>query len=406
MVSIASYVAAGPDTDAAISALDRRIAAEARTARFAYAFFGCGHDGHAIHAYLQRRFPETAILGGTSCSGVMNQEKLWSADSIGLLLIDDPGGEYGVAGTHIGDDAAGAAEQALRAAMQNAECPGELPELIWVFQAPGREEEVVEGLRRVVGDRCPIIGGSSADDTVEGNWCQLGPDGVMTDGLVVGVLFPSGGVGYSFQSGYEPAGPSGIVTRIGGSARRGCVTKARGRHILEIDGMPAAQIYNGWIGHLLDTKAETGGSILADTTMCPLAIDAGQIEGITQYILVHPESITRDGALTTFASIEEGTRVHSMRGDRRQLIDRAGRVTTKAAQMLPGGAANIAGGLVVYCAGCKMAVEEQMPAVVDAVRSSFDGKPFLGCFTFGEQGCVVDRNVHGNLMISAVVFGR
>jgi hypothetical protein len=32
--------------------------------------------------------------------------------------------------------------------------------------------------------------------------------------------------------------------------------------------------------------------------------------------------------------------------------------------------------------------------------------PFIGCFTFGEQGLVLDRNAHGNLMISAIAFGR
>src|SRR3546814_3501620 len=59
----------------------------------------------------------------------------------------------------------------------------------------GQEEQVVEGLRRVVGDRCPIIGGSSADDDVVGLWRRLGPDGPMEDGIVVGVLFSSGGIG-------------------------------------------------------------------------------------------------------------------------------------------------------------------------------------------------------------------
>ncbi len=32
--------------------------------------------------------------------------------------------------------------------------------------------------------------------------------------------------------------------------------------------------------------------------------------------------------------------------------------------------------------------------------------PFIGCFTFGEQGRLIDRDLHGNLMISAVAFGR
>jgi hypothetical protein len=35
------------------------------------------------------------------------------------------------------------------------------------------------------------------------------------------------------------------------------------------------------------------------------------------------------------------------------------------------------------------------------------GAPFLGAFTFGEQGAITDgANRHGNLMVSGLVFGE
>jgi hypothetical protein len=243
---------------------------------------------------------------------------------------------------------------------------------------------------------------------VAGNWRQLGPDGPLTRGVVVAALFPSGGIGYAFQGGYEPAGPSGVVTRVGfdPAGESGIVTQSRGRQIIAIDGAPAAETYNRWIGNVLDSKLPQGGNILLDTTMCPLALDAGEIEGVPHYLLVHPDAIGPDGSLSTFASIEEGARVYSMRGDKQRLVERAGRVAGQAASRLPGGADALAGGLVVYCAGCMLAVDEQMPNVTREVAESFSGMPFLGCFTFGEQGRIVDRNVHGNLMISAIAFGR
>ena len=406
MVAVFSIAAAGEKTDAVLGELDAKI--QARNAAFVYAFYGCRHDDDAIYAFLRARFPGAAILGGTSCAGVMTEVRLWGAGSIGLLLIDDESGEYGVAAAPLGADPAATAEALLHQALADAGCPGELPELIWIYQAPGQEEYVVEGLRRIVGDRCPIIGGSSADDTVAGHWRQLGPDGSLTDGLVVAVLFPSGGIGYAFQGGYEPAGPSGVVTRVGfdPAGASGIVTKSRGRQILTIDGGPAAQTYNRWIGNILDRKLAAGGNILLETTMCPLALDAGEIEGVPHYLLVHPEAVGPDGSLKTFALIEEGARIYSMRGDRQRLVERAGRVASQAALRLPGGAASLAGGLMVYCAGCMLAVDEEMPKVTRRVAESFSGMPFLGCFTFGEQGCIVGRNVHGNLMISAIAFGR
>jgi hypothetical protein len=53
-----------------------------------------------------------------------------------------------------------------------------------------------------------------------------------------------------------------------------------------------------------------------------------------------------------------------------------------------------------------LAVDDQMPEVANTVLRAFGGMPFIGCFTFGEQGLMLDRNVHGNLMISAIAFGR
>ena len=168
----------------------------------------------------------------------MSEAGIGTAASIGVLVIEDKDGDYGVASASLEGDAAAVAETTIERALVAAGCPGELPELVWIYQAPGREEEVLRGLKEVVGDHCPIIGGSSADDAVAGNWRQIGPDGVLTDGLVVAVLFPSGGVSFAFQGGYEPSGRSGVATRIarGADVEGGFVDAAEGRYLLEIDG--------------------------------------------------------------------------------------------------------------------------------------------------------------------------
>jgi len=406
MVALKSFIVSSDSTARAISELERTITDSDISPDLICAFYDADHEDALLHGFLRERFPGAALLGGTSCSGAMNEAGLGGNGSIGLLLVQDPDGDYGSAGVELEGDAADCAERALHAALEDADCAGELPELIWIYQAPGQEEGVMEGLRRVVGDRCPIIGGSSADNAVAGRWRQLGPDGAMRNGLVVGVLFSSGGIGYAFQGGYEPNGPSGVVTRIGYSPAgdSGIATKVRSRRIISIDNEPAAEVYNRWVGGSLSEKVDAGGNILTDTTMFPLGIDAGRIEDVTHFLLIHPEEITSDGALSTFASVEEGTRLYSMRGNKNRLVERAGRVAAAAVSSL-GSADRLAGGLIVYCAGCMLAVDDQMDRVSVAVAESLDGKPFVGCFTFGEQGLVLDRNAHGNLMISAIVFG-
>ena len=351
------------------------------------------------------------MLGGSSSQGFVTDQGLWDADSIGLLLVDDDAGNYGVACGALGEDAAATARQLLQQALASCGCDGEVPELIWIYQAPGREEEVIDGLRRLVGDGCPIIGGSAADNDVSGRWRQLGTDATYGNGLVVAVLFPSRDIGYAFQGGYEPAGPSGIVTGIGyaPAGDSGIVTASEGRTIVTIDGEPAAEVYNRWLGGRLQSRLADGGTILIDTTMEPIATDAGRVDGVSNYLLVHPEAIGQGGTLSTFRNIEVGTRVYAMRGDRRRLIERAGHVARQSGRRIgdaPGGGGSpaIAGGLVVYCGGCRIAVDQDIGQVADNIAAAFGDAPFIGCFTFGEQGVLNDRNVHGNLMISAVSF--
>ncbi len=184
------------------------------------------------------------------------------------------------------------------------------------------------------------------------------------------------------------------------------MTAGSGREILTIDGEAAATVYNEWTDGLIGAQMAQGGNILADTTMCPLATDGGRVDGVSHYRLIHPVTVTESGALRTFCNLEIGARVYAMKGDRRRLVDRAGRVAQQAVRMLPANQASVAGALVIYCGGCKMAVGDAIGMVSGSVASSLADAPFMGCFTFGEQGRLLDRNVHGNLMISAIVFSH
>jgi len=393
MTRLQVHSVSGGDTGSALSLLDAELAGADIQPKVVFAFYGCEHDDWMLHRYLSARFPAAPHLGGSSFGGVMTHRGVMDSNSIGLLLIEDSG-DFGVAAARLETDAASTAERLLLQALANCGCSGELPEMIWIYQPPGHEEAVMEGLRRVVGDRCPIVGGSSADNQVDGRWRQLGPQGPMNDGLVVAVLLPSSSIGCAFQSGYEPAGPSGVITAVSG------------RDILSIDGNAAAGVYNEWLGGRIDRQVLHGGSILAGTTMFPLATHSGSVNGVSHYLLMHPEMVTSTGALRTFRNAEVGARLYSMKGDRGRLIDRAGRVAGQAVRMLPTSHSAVAGALVVYCGGCRMAIGEEVHKVSAAVASRLGNAPFIGCFTFGEQGRFLDRNVHGNLMISAVVFSK
>lgn len=341
--------------------------------------------------------PLVKIQGCTSCLGVMTEEGLHSADGRALAMfgIRDKRGAYGVGASPMGDDPRAAASAALQAALADSDRPGELPDIVWVNAAPGHEEDVLKGISDLVGTNVPVLGGSAADNQVAGAWQLLTRSWHASDAVVVSVMMPALQVASSFQCGYLPTAHSGIVT------------SASGRTVHTIDGRPAAGVYREWTDDLLDAVPASGGSILALSTLTPLGRMLGKVGAVPLYTLSHPDALLPDGSLSLFAEVAEGEELVLMTGSKTSLISRAGRVA-KAAVDRGGFAPDaILGAVVVYCAGCMMTVQERLPDVVAELNNALGGKPFIGIFTFGEQGCLLDGHPsHGNLMISSLVFAE
>lgn len=352
------------------------------------------HDAGA----LQRALAELevrAVHGSSSCLGAMTERGAASESaSLAMFGLRDAHGSFGVGAAPLGDDPRAAAGLALQRAIDAAGRPGEVPALIWLCAAPGHEEACIAGLEALLGREVPIVGGSAADDAVAGGWYLLTRDEHLASGVVVTALFPSGQIVSTFQSGYGPTTTTGIATR------------ADGRVLHEIDGQPAAAVYNRWTAGAI-TDALTGGSVLASTTLAPLGRRVGELGGVPYYRLAHPATVRPDGAIELFADIAVGDELVLMHGDRDALVTRAGRVAADARALARAAPEAIVGALVIFCAGCMLAVRERLPEVVAGLRDNLGTAPFLGCFTFGEQGCFVGgENRHGNLMISVTLFTR
>lgn len=147
-----------------------------------------------------------------------------------------------------------AAAMAAEAALASSGRGRERPALAWGCAAPGREGEVIAGLASVLGSEMPILGGSSADNDVAGQWWQRGAGLALGEGVVVAVLSPSGRVGHAFQSGHEPAGHRGRASRV------------EGREIIEIEGRPAAAIHGAWTGGRLAVPPGDVRALLGEST--------------------------------------------------------------------------------------------------------------------------------------------
>lgn len=353
-------------------------------------------DKEALVAGLAEAFPGVPSIGGTSCIGTMTEAGFHSGDGmgVGLLAIVDPEGSYGVGVAEIGEAPENAAAQAVEAALENADRPYETPHLVWCFQAPGCEERLLNGVAEVVGASVPVLGGSSGDNDVSGNWAQFANGEVFTAAVAYAVMFPSTQVGFAFHSGYEPTDLAGVVTA------------AEGRTLKTIDHRPAAQVYNEWTGGAVEAALAEGGNVLMDTTLFPLGRVSGEIRGVRAFVLSHPDQVLADGGLSTFSDVGAGEIVHLMKGTRESLVERAANVAREAMRTARLEPAQVAGALVIYCAGCMLTVQESMDQVVGGLSAALEGAPFIGAFTFGEEGYSTVCSRHGNLMISVVVFAK
>lgn len=335
-----------------------------------------------------------AFHGASSCLGAMTHEG--KANDVAVFAISDSAGAYGTGLAGFSQGPRIAAKEATHQALLNADRVGEKPELVWVSATPGAEEDVVEGIQDIVGADIPVIGGSAADNSVSGNWFVFNGQSTLSEGVVVSVLFPSRPISFAYQNGYSP------------TPHAGRVTKASGRVIHEIDDQPAMDVYASWTGDAVSKVApgDPAKAILSASTLWPLGREISQVGQVPFYLLAHPAVAHDTGEIELFAKVAQGEEITLMNGTKQSLIERAGRVAALARETGRLNDAPIAGALMIYCGGCMLSVQDQIPQVADGVNEALGNAPFLGAFTFGEQGALLRAgNRHGNLMISCIIFG-
>ncbi len=397
MFRAASAQSVDPDPETAAAQCVAQVArAGIGTPDFAIVHANCALALEAIGRVLRERWRGVRLHAATSCLGGMTDAAVAMAPAggIAMLAICDPGGDYGVAAGGLEGDARSTGRRLARLALERAGRAGEVPGLVLVCAAPGAEEEFLAGVRAGIGADAPIVGGSAADNAITGDWRILAQDRAIADAAVVSVLFASATVSTAFESGYAP------------SACRGVVTRAARRTVLEIDGEPAAQVYERWTEGAIRQPASSRENILMASALTPLGRPDGFLEDMPLYVLSHPETIAADGALTLFTEVAAGDEVVMMKGTAGTLVSRAASVVRSAAVVGDLDPGRIAALAIYYCGGCMLQVRDRLDEIRASLTREFPGVPMTVGFTFGEQGAhSLGPTRHGNLMISAIVFG-
>lgn len=398
MFKIATSAAEGTSTaDAAAQCIDHLLAQQMDAPHYLMVHADARHDLDALRIALQERWPQVSIHAATSCLGSMIETGTHIAREPGLciLAIADATGDYGTACGPIGESPRATAAELVRMALAKAQRLGEKPAMVWMSGAPGCEEEILLGLQDVVGTATPIVGGSAADNAIEGKWQVMADASPIGNGLVVSVLFPSTRIGAAFHSGYQP------------TEKRGRITRGSGRRVFEIDGQPAADVYAAWTQGAVTRPSSGSVNVLMESSLWPLGRQVDQIRGADIFKLSHPETLSADGSLTLFTDISVGDEFVLMQGTAESLLERPALVSDAACRMGGIDKEQVSGMILVFCAGCMLTVKDRLDEVRRSLNACLPGVPFIAAFTFGEQGpALASHNAHGNLMISAVIFAR
>jgi hypothetical protein len=269
------------------------------------------------------------------------------------------------------------------------------PDCLLMHATSGYEERILDGIKEVFGDSVPVFGGSAGDNDLTGKWRLMFHEDELNEGVLL-VGFKSNRKIYgAFLGGYLPTGKKGKITRV------------EGRTVHEIDGRPAAVVYNEWTGGVISSYLDKGGVVLAETTLYPIGRAVGELLGMPIYLLSHPHQVSANTkSLTFFTEFKKGEEIVLMMGTKSGLIERTRQVASKALGA-DEGKVGLRGGILIYCAGCVLQVMDQKEEIIKAYKTVVGAIPFIGAATFGEQGCFftkTDRNRHGNLMCDTILF--
>ena len=358
-----------------------------------FVFATVDYEPHQLLAGVRDRVGVCPVHGGTSFTGVIGPAGfLASAQGVvSVMALSTPYIQFGAGYADLGKDAVAAGRAAAEMAASAPDVTGGAPEVILMTASPGREEAVIQGIIQVWGEDVPIIGGSVADNSVEGKWSVFGNKAVMKDGVVVTAFYSSLPLGYAYGSGYRPTDKKAVIT------------KAAGRTIYELDGKRAVDVYASWTG--LDAGSLAGMNILGASLLKPVGVRDAE----SNFCLVkHPGVVQDDGSIAFFADVRQGEELVLLEATVDELLAEIEPTIQKAMDMASLEREDVAALILVHCGGRRGAIGDRMGEVPEAIRRALGPDvPFISYLTFGEQGCLdTGQNVHCDLLLSALVIGK
>jgi hypothetical protein len=237
-------------------------------------------------------------------------------------------------------------------------------------------QNLVYGLQEKLGKSFPLIGAAVSSNTRSSKGHLYFHHEVLTD-AAFGILW--GGklsFGLGIKHGWKPLGKPRTIT------------KAVDNIAYEIDGKPAAELYEEYLDcDLAALKKE----LKHISVLYPIGI---YLQGGEEYLLRNVLGIQDDGSLALHGNITAGSKIRLMIGTKESCIDAAQQAVEEAKKGLLGRPPNFA--LIFESISRYKLLRRDMAKEIEAIKAGL-GKdvPIAGICTHGEQAPLKTISYHG-----------
>lgn len=249
---------------------------------------------------------------------------------------------------------------------------------------------LLRGVNAVFKGRASIVGGTAGDNGRFQSTRQFAGPKLLSDAVVAIGFAGDFRIGASAQSGWEPIGVAKTVTR------------ASGNTLYELNGEPALNVYERFLG-------KHAAKLPAIGVEYPLGITNGSKEsGNPDAILLRATMAVdrRRGSITFAGEIPQGAQVHLTCGDRASILNAAKKAARQALSDIGRGLPKIA-----FCYSCyarKIVLGRRIAEEAAIIRQAIGADtPLMGFYTYGEfcgMNSQSDCYLH-NETLSLVVIG-
>jgi len=369
--------------DAAFAQCDAGLAGAAPKAGLLISAWEVDHQD-AIDR-VRARYPGIE-LAGSSSGGEMSSVLGFREDSVVLTLFASDSIDVVVGlGRNLVADRIAAAHQAVAEATAKTRLP---PRLCIVMSTIGGVEGsvILDALREALGPGIPILGGGAVgrDPGTEADGAtSLEFAGDVLTGDALAILLFAGPVAFSFgvETGWRGVGPRATITR----------TSEAG--VLEIDGRPALEFYERFLGAGQPPAAN------------PLAV----FEGVSseRFYLRTPMAYDRErGSIAFFGAIPEGATVQLTMASIDQILGGAKASIAEALAGFPSGA-RPDGALLFSCATRKFLLGTRAGREIELAREILgETMPIGGIYCQGEIAPLASADLtrfHNATMVSVLL---